>query len=271
MHYLIAGLAKSGTTMLFSRMRSALALPDDACYFEPHTDEDIAGILDNNMGPTTLTKVLIGRVKSTTSRIEAFDRNVMIFRDPRDQFVSMLLYLFYDFQLSGDQAGFDNCYTALEHKLSDPSGMSCIELWNTVAATVGRAPFNVFNNLHREQRAYCAAFSPHITRYEDLLDGHWSALEGYLELPLAGDEAQVPSEYRRVARSRGYGDWRLWLTEHDIKTTNSEWADNLAWLGYEPGERQSDAPISRETSLAYVSQFNPARHPVQEPPSPVRD
>ena len=261
MNYLIAGLAKSGTTMLFSRLRSALQTPDTACYFEPDTDEAIAAILDHAAAGHTLTKVLIGRVKSTTPRIAEFNRNIMIFRDPRDQFVSMLLYLFYDFQLSGDQAGFDKCYAALARKVDDPDGVSCIELWNTVSATVGRAPFHVFNNLHREQRAYCDAFSPHRARYEQLLDNDWRALEDYLQLPLTGDATRVPDELKRVARSKGWGDWRLWLTAGDIRATNEQWADNLAWLGYEPGAARLNAPIPVETSLDYVRQFDPARHP----------
>ena len=259
MNYLIAGLAKSGTTMLFSRIRSALSGPDTAYYFEPDAEEEIAAILDNTQAHNTLTKVLIGRVTSATARIAEFDRNIMIYRDPRDQFVSMLLYLFYDFQISGDQAGYDKCHAALERKVSDPEAVSCIDLWNTVSATVGRAPFNVFNNLHREQRAYCEAFSPCRARYEHLLDNDWRDLENYLGLALSGDDTRVPDELKRVARSKGYGDWRLWLTQSDIATTNEQWADNLAWLEYEPGTARLDSPIPRETSLNYVSQFNPAR------------
>ena len=257
MNFLIAGLAKSGTTMLFSRIQSALSGSDTACYFEPDTEDAIADILDNAAAQNTLTKVLIGRVKSTTAGIAEFDRNVMIYRDPRDQFVSMLLYLFYDFQLSGDQAGYDKCYAALERKLNDPEAVSCIDLWNTVSATVGRAPFNVFDNLHREQRAYFEAFAPCRARYEQLLDNDWQELENYLGLTLSGDDTRVPDDLKRVTRSKGYGDWRLWLTESDIQTTNEQWDENLAWLNYEPGTAQLDAPIPRETSLDYVSQFNP--------------
>ena len=264
MNYLIAGLAKSGTTMLFSRMRTSLSDSNTACYFEPDTDAEIASILDNGEPANTLTKVLIGRVKSSTRRIAEFDRNIMIFRDPRDQFVSMLLYLFYDFQISGDQAGYDACYAALQRKVDAPDAISCVDLWNTVSATVGRAPFNVFNNLHREQLAYCEAFSPHRARYEQLLDGDWQQLEDYLELPLAGDSTQVPDELKRVARSKGYGDWRLWLTESDIRATNEQWADNLAWLQYEPGTTRLDSEIPAETSLHYVSQFNPARQQARD-------
>ena len=261
LNILIAGLAKSGTTMLFSRVKDRLG--DDAlrCYFEPHSDEQIADILDATPPAASLTKVLIGRVTATTARVEEFDRNIMIYRDPRDQFISMLLYLFYDFQVSGDQPGYQACYEALSEKLADPDGVSCLALWDKISMTVGRAPHVVFQNLHREQLAYSNRYTPYMARYETLLGGDWSGLSEYLDIELGGDHSSVPQDLQRVARSKGFGDWRYWLTAEDLSFINQHWSDNLAWLGYEPEEARLQEAIPKHTSLDYVRQFNPAGQP----------
>ncbi|MFT5709806.1 MAG: hypothetical protein ACI8QT_000493 [Halioglobus sp.] len=262
MNYLISGLAKSGTTMLFSRIQRALGSGGEF-FFEPDQQSQLGDILSQGVNSNTLTKVLVGRVLPDFDVIAEFDKHVLIYRDPRDQFISMLLYLFYDFQVSGDQAGFDECLAALKRKQQDPAGSSAIELYNQLASRVGRAPIAVFNNLHRVQNEYVSAFSPYRTRYEDLLEGNWGGLEAYLGLTLAED-AQVPEEYHRVVRSKGYGDWRNWLTVDDIAYVNAQWGTAILSLGYALGDGAMSQEIAAETTIDYVNQFDPRRGP--QPP-----
>jgi hypothetical protein len=257
LNYLVSGLAKSGTTMLFSRIRQALDANVET-FFEPDQQAQLQGILSQGAHRDTLSKVLIGRLTSDDTLLHKFDKHVVIYRDPRDQFVSMLLYLFYDFQVSGDQQGYDKCFAALEKKQHDPARHSAIELYNEVASTVGRASAVVFSNLHRVQKDYIETFVPHRARYEDLLDGHWAELENYLGLTL-DEDAQVPQEYNRVVRSKGYGDWRYWLNEDDIEYTNTYWGKSIAALGYSPGAIIAKQAIAPDTTLDYVKQFNPQR------------
>ena len=243
--------------MLFSRIREALDSGAEF-FFEPDQQSQLRDILSQGANSDTLTKVLVGRVMPDFDVLAEFDRHVLIYRDPRDQFISMLLYLFYDFQLNGDQAGFDACFAALQRKQQDPANVSTVELYNQVAGCVGRAPVAVFNNLHRVQAEYIEAFAPYKACYEELLDGKWHSLEAYLGLTLA-QEAQVPQEYSRVVRSKGYGDWRSWLNADDIAYTNAEWRGTIAALGYMPGVPPVAQLITAETTTEYVKQFDP-RH-----------
>jgi hypothetical protein len=256
LNYLIAGLAKSGTTILFSRLKQAIT-PEPETFFEPDRDEQLKEILEAGAAGHTLTKVLIGRVTSKNHLLEQFDRHIVIYRDPRDQFISMLLYLFYDFQVSGDHAGYQAALAALTRKVQDPAGHSTIDLYNLVAGLVSRAPIAVFGNLHREQRAYIDAFSPHLLRYEDFIDDNLSSTEQYLALDLHNN-AQVPDVYHRVARSKAYGDWKYWLNEQDLDYINNEWGETLQTLGYSMEIRPGQLCIPSSTSLDYVSQFDPA-------------
>ena len=257
MNYLIAGLAKSGTTILFSRVEQALA-PAPNTFFEPDRDEQLAEILRARATGNTLTKVLIGRVSSKTDLLRQFDRHIVIYRDPRDQFISMLLYLFYDFKVNSDHAGFQEASDALARKVEDPACQSTIELYNLIAGLVGRAPIAVFNNLHREQRDYIQAFSPQLLRYEDFVDNAIASAEQYLNINLHND-AQVPDLYHRVARSRSYGDWKNWLNGQDLDYIHREWGNTINTLGYsmDRGAQQLRIPVS--TSLDYVSQFDQSR------------
>lgn len=255
MNYLISGLAKSGTTILFSRLQQAIT-GEPATFFEPHTDEQFADILASQ-DTNTLTKVLIGRATSANSDIAKFDRHILIHRDPRDQFISMLLYLFYDFQLSGDREAYDQAVAALQEKVNNPQEHSTIALYNTVSSLVGRAPVAVFKNLHREQRLFEDSFNPLLLRYEDFIDDKLATAEDYLGLSL-GNDAEVPSQYSRVARSKSYGEWRRWLNDEDLAYINREWGNTLSRLGYPLVEHSEDLNISPRNSLGYVAQFSPS-------------
>jgi hypothetical protein len=257
LNYLIAGLAKSGTTILFSRLQQAID-PAPATYFEPDTDAQLQDILDQRDTTHTLTKVLIGRVTSSNTLLGKFDRHILIYRDPRDQFISMLLYLFYDFQENDDHSGFQQAKEALERKVKDPAGHSTVELYNLLAGLVGRAPIAVFNNLHREQRAYMDAFSPYLLRYEDFVDGDLATAEKNLELSMRND-AQVPDMYHRVTRSKAYGEWKNWLTASDLNYINKEWGSTIQALGYSLKSIPGELSIQNTTSLDYISQFDPVR------------
>lgn len=258
MHYLISGLAKSGTTRLFAQLQRAIEgegiAPETA--FEPHEDDALKAVLASTA--PTLTKVLIGRVTADSAPIAAFDRHVLIYRDPRDQFLSTLLYFFYDFQLNGDLAGYRAAFAALEAKVAAPEAVSTIDLYGDVAKLAGRAPIGVFRRLHVIQNEFEEAFGPFRLRYESLVDGAGlDALENYLGLSIENEAVQVPDSYARVARSRGYGEWRRWFNAADIAFANREWGAQIQRLGYALADAPSSLHVDPASSLDYVRQFEP--------------
>ena len=237
-------------------MQQAIS-PEPKTFFEPDREQQLLEILDAGSGAAaTLTKVLIGRVSSDNESLERFERHIVIHRDPRDQFISMLLYLFYDFQLNGDSDGYMRARQALARKVENPENESTIDLYNEVSQLVGRAPIAVFNNLHRVQQSYIETFAPQLLRYEDFLDNKLQPVEDYLGFGLA-NSAEVPAEYKRVARSRAYGEWRSWLNEHDLVYINREWGETIERLGYSLCHKPNALSISETTTLEYVAQFEP--------------
>ena len=96
--------------------------------------------------------------------------------------------------------------------------------------------------------------------YEDLLQGKsLSELSDYTRLALEGD-AEVPQEYTRVARSRGFGEWRSWLNTEDLAFIDREWGENIRYLGYAVEPQAEMLAIDPKTSLDYVAQFDPNRN-----------
>jgi hypothetical protein len=108
MKIVIAGLGKSGTTALFSKLKQAMP-PETYCLFEPLRYEAPA------VDPThVLTKVLIPHEKMVDfDSFSEFDRKIMIVRDPRDILVSRVLYDIYnDATLCRDDAGIDVAFSS---------------------------------------------------------------------------------------------------------------------------------------------------------------
>lgn len=52
-------------------------------------------------------------------------------------------------------------------------------------------------------------------KYEDLVDQRFGGLEKYLGFKLEGN-GTVPPEMQRVARTKGYDNWRDWFVATDI-------------------------------------------------------
>ena len=257
MHYLISGLAKSGTTRLFTQVQDAVRAErgEVRTFFEPWEDEALSEIVATEQD--TLSKVLIGRVHADNAFLPRFDRHVMIYRDPRDQFLSTLLYLFYDFQIKGDREGYLSAREALVKKLEDPHQVSVLDLYDEIAELAGRPRRIVFSKLHAVQQEFTARLQPFELVYENLIDGvATEALGHYLDLEIR-NEANVDADYSRVARSKKYGEWRSWFTLEDQAWAEEHWGAHLRSLGYSL-DRVTDAPsISKASSVDYVAQFEP--------------
>jgi len=67
--------------------------------------------------------------------------------------------------------------------------------------------------------------------YENLVSGRLTAVAQYLGLPLAAD-TEVAKQHQRVARTKGSGDWKNWLTPADIPLLKPKFTEYLAEFGY---------------------------------------
>jgi hypothetical protein len=255
-HYLVTGLARSGTTALFTCLREALP-PTTITFFEPRTEDQFAGILSYSGPAHTLTKALIGYITSESGFVRDFFPNILIVRDPRDQIVSELLYRFYDFKLHGDRAGYEKGYAMLEQKVNEPSSISTVDLFNQLGDLVGRPGMELLWRKVAWVVEYREAFQPHVLLYESFVEGKVSELESFLGFKVSTG-INVDTEFKRVARTRSHGEWKAWLTDDDLAFVNEHAGYLMEQFGYSLVTRSNVAArLPRATTLDYVDQFRP--------------
>lgn len=235
MRVLITGLAKTGTTGVFTLVRNSLA-GRVATAFETHVP------VCEGEGPAdhTVVKLLIDAPATDLGRFADFERRILIVRDPRDRLVSGFLYSAgYHGAYYLDDARVERMIAALEAKEHDPAAVPLRdlvllhrELNGTPETPADRQSDRLARSLARAE-AVGAAGGWFTLRYEDFVDGRLDALEAYLGLGLSGGSDVDPS-VGRVVRTRGYGNWTNWLTGADVAYYRPVFEDFIARHGYDP-------------------------------------
>lgn len=232
MRVVIYGLARSGTTALFYKIKNSL--PRDAvCLFEPRAFDPraakggaLARLLRGRREPDVLAKVLPFRPSGAAdaASFDGFDKQILLARDPRDRVVSRALYAAYHATFYRGDAALAAFLGLLREKEADPRAVSLVELLKTFARLNSdtfsfddwaadyarhsvRAPLD-FHDCHP---------GLFVCKYEEMVAGRLGALEAYLGLKLR-EETAVPAEHRRVARTKTSGNWRDWLTPEDVES-----------------------------------------------------
>lgn len=203
MKILIAGLPKSGTTILTYRI--AEALDGVIIDFEPQDGPSVPDDEQRNV----VSKKLVGTQTTDFDAYADYDRKIWITRDPRDFLVSQSLYRWHREQPPEpiDQVWFDRVIEKLRAKEADPTSVSFRDL----------EPANYFETLDAVAVLKEAQVGPDwlLYRYEDMIDGRYDQLNDYLGFEVVVG-AEVADGLSRVARRKGYGDWRDWFTPSDV-------------------------------------------------------
>ena len=151
---------------------------------------------------------------------------MLIVRDPRDQFISQMLYTFYGFKIRGNRAGYERARDLLRrkdrepfHRLDDPA----LRLDRLSRRTSG---IREAGEAIREAGALFDEYRPHTIQYEDFVDGRVAGLVHDLGMPVS-TAARVDDDYRRVVRMKTHGERRAWLTSEDLELLNSGLAESM--------------------------------------------
>ena len=209
MKILIAGQGKSGTTALYCALQQTLP-PTYTCLFEPLSYIPAAG------ERCELAKVQINE-SAKIDDFEAFDKKILIVRDPRDNLVSRLLYAIYNEEFVKDDNKVRFFVERLEQKRRDPSSVPMLELLQVLGDLSGKDLLGLFILRHQLGLNFDPLRRGYFTyKYEDFIAGQYSALEEYLGFNLCFN-GDVGAAYTRVARTKGSGDWRNWFTERDVE------------------------------------------------------
>ncbi len=231
MKIVIFGLAKSGTTALFYKIKNSLP-PDTVCLFEPRSfdpravkKKTIKSLFARRHEPDVLAKVLPFRpgAPADAESFFHFERQILIVRDPRDRLISRLLYGVWHSGLCHNDSKLKTFIEMLRQKEIDPGSVSVRNLLAAFTELSGEAfSFPTWaadywrHSIRKPLDFYDTHGSVFLFKYEDMIDRQFGGLEKYLGVPLKGD-ACVPPELARVTRTRNYGGWRDWFTQEDIE------------------------------------------------------
>ena len=250
MKILIVGLPKSGTTGLFYKIRNSLA-GNVSAHFECHRAPEVSPPEPDHI----LAKVLYRKDAGFLASYEAYDRKIVIHRDPRDRLVSAVLYMSgYQCAYADEEEKIQQMVHVLQRKETgeevsllsilnlhrELSGLPALDAANSDPGQAG------LNLAMVSDLKTCQAFS-----YDDLIDGKVEGLEDYLGFPLSGT-SDVDPTHQRVVRTRKSGSWRAWFTQEDVQFFKAGFDPIITQLGWDPSWELADSePIPAEHASGY--------------------
>jgi hypothetical protein len=254
-HHLVLGMAKTGTTALFYGIKKKL--PETAfLLFEPNTPQQWRSLLSHHS--VTLTKSLLKSYLVADIDPEIFKKIVVLVRDPRDQLLSRLLY--WAAQISKRRENLRALVlAAIIQKETEPRSTSFIALVNRIAAMDSvhemfpEDPIAEFSHRLRDAvDTFPALSESFVLKYEHMVDGNIQNLREYLDLEI-DPVMEVPHEYKRVVRSKGYGEWKRWLLPSDLEILMPLFKDYMDAFGYVEGHASEEgSPIDSLTSSEFI-------------------
>lgn len=242
---LVLGAAKSGTTALFYAIRNALHARGEqvAGLLEPRDRDRIDAYLATSNDSVRLVKAMLSRTADWIFDMAgAFDRIVLIVRDPRDNIVSHAAFKPKDLVRSDELEKQATLIRLFEGKEKDPASISVVGMINRMGELDGRprlletmrANSVMSVPLVREHHRDCM-----VLRYEDMIAGRVEALRAYLGLAVDGNP-ELEEHHSFVARSKSSGEWRDWFLDEDIDVFVAPLANEFRFLGYDPDERPNE-------------------------------
>ena len=238
MKILILGRGKSGTTALLFKM--AAGLPDCQAFSGGHPGK-YAGEFENAVYKHTYSerKGKTFEVYDQHVSDEHYDRKIWMARDPRDVAVSRMLFRWH----KGPKGSWKQYRTHLalvEKKELDPKSIPFHVLCRYIGH--GKWPIST-DEVVEDERLRHQRMSDFVKRlqndwfifkYEDMIDGNFTNLNSYLGFSIKND-AEVPKSTgkAKVARKKGYGDWRNWFVEEDVAIFKPAYLPYMEAIGYD--------------------------------------
>lgn len=266
MRCLVVGPAKSGTTALLTLIARALDAPS---LFVEEPLETVLPAMRSHPNDS-VAKVIFTheREAAIVQSAEAFDRRVLLWRDPRDVLVSSALYsLANQTSKLRDDAFLHRFLALVRAKQADPTSVHFCD----IARLLDNGEEAFIDHVLRQQAEFTrfrdhAGTNWHLLRYEDFVAGKLAALSDYLGLSL-NPAVKVAPEYARVERTRSAGDWRHWFTPRDVATLQPICDPLLECLGYPISWPLAPSPrIAPEHSWRYLERLIDERRRHHEHP-----
>lgn len=272
MNILVVGRAKSGTTAISRAIAAALPRcrfemePKDADFVHRRPQGFAGRCLPWRRPRHLVTKIIFDHWRPQPEALSAlmtgrtgirWTKVVLILRDPRDEMISGLHYWLYQHLMRHPQEDPDRIdrWISLmqdkERRPSEVSTLSLIQAYDQLFRRHGK-PRLAFPFTAGEYRRFLASWPEdhHLLRYEDFVAGRWQGLENYLGF--APRQDHDGPEARRVARTRGAGQWKRFFTAEDLDLYRRQHGRRLHAMGYEDWVLEPAEALDPEHHSGYL-------------------
>lgn len=253
---LIAGLHKTGTTGLYSALRSALPTAGHFYLFEPKSPETFQALGRYAPYDSIIAKVLVNRLDDCAIRYGDFDRRVMMVRDPRDMVVSRLLFrpMLGSVSYHIDVENLQPFIRALREKEEDPARHSVKSLHELADRLgIGKSGWPQLAQQMSRQTKLIDNEDFFVLHYEDFVTDRLAAVSDYVGVPIENRQDPDDGWTSHIRRSMGYNDWKHWFLDEDAEFFGEMFADYMSRFGYRDWERVADPWIDPATSGDYLA------------------
>ena len=238
--YLVVGMQKSGTSAIYSMLKSALGPARRA--FEPGSRRQIESLLSSR-DSSKLAKTLYRGFMNDIDALNGFDYKVHIVRDARDIVISYLLYWPLLRNRHLNDHFIDDFVELLEEKEAQPDAVSLKDFARLTEKHDARfmkpRDFGILGGLAvKFHENLSDAFT---LKYDALLSGELEDLEGYLNLSLPRS-TKVSSHISYNERQKSSGTWRNWFTPKDVADYRPILSGYLDHFGFDPDWTLNESP-----------------------------
>ncbi|WP_299697867.1 hypothetical protein [Hydrocarboniphaga sp.] len=243
---MILGAAKSGTTALFYAIQNTLNKRHGTAVkglFEPTTTQRIEEYLASGSDRVPLIKVLLGLfIRKGMDLSQAFDKKIIIYRDPRDNVISRLVFMLTRLIEPSERDKIDQVIALLQRKEREPESLSVAQIIREVGVITNRENLlaSVRNNALLPAKMKRQSGDQYfMLSYEDFVEGRFDQLNGYLGFEVDPD-FEVGDRHTHIVRTKSSGSWKDWFLAEDIDYFVKEVAEDYNLLGFD-AEQQPNA------------------------------
>lgn len=253
----VVGLAKSGTSALYSAIKEALPEPR-RLSFEPETSAELRYI----SGPhseNALAKVMFLSAEKVHYNPKDFSHNIAIIRDPRDMLVSLLIYRMNRLELVKDDARYDQLLALFQKKEKDPRSVSTAQIFAQIDNRKALRYLDKIAKRYDDLSAFIKESGAFVLTYDQMIQGDLKALNTYLGLSVKAP-GRLTGWVEKIGRKGESGDWQNWFTKDDVAAFQPKLSPLLARFGFDADWGLAKTPvILPEHCSEYIKRLRAAR------------
>lgn len=261
MNILVVGTPKSGTTAISKNIQNSLL--GASYYLEPSEEKFFLSYPTANGNKLNVVKVLYehytkGILQKAINNDYPFkfDKIIFIIRDPRDVFISSLMYWIYNHIRTVKELNL-SCINEwkelVKQKETNPKSISAIQLNEKVLEINNQNYLQNHIPYFKDYYNFLEEFSTNhfIIRYEDFIQYKIGSMESYLGFTLSS--SRDVGYLKRTHRSGNYNNWKTFFTDEDIQFFRLHLEKEMISVGYTDFELTPVKTLNKQHYSVYLN------------------